>query len=128
MSSVEHAIIYWVVFGYSKKLVKASRSWSVAHLLVALCSLFWLPLRDSVTLSPPSMPLNSFCCGFDSIFGHFLGLCRRHVSCAHSTEPFLGHLKGRSALAGILSSNQSILSREINTFQSLSFKTLSYDG
>lgn len=52
-------IIYWVVC-YSKKLVKASRSWSVAHLLVALCSLFWLPLRDSVTLRPPSIPLNSF--------------------------------------------------------------------
>ena len=37
---MEHAIVYWVVCLNSKKLVKASRSWSVAHLLVALCSLF----------------------------------------------------------------------------------------
>ena len=32
-----------------------------------------------------------------------------HMSCARPTEPFLGHLKCRSALAGILSANQSIL-------------------
>ena len=45
------------------------------HLEVALCSLVWLPLKDSVTLRPPSIPLNRFyfSTGIESSFGRASG-------------------------------------------------------
>ena len=57
-------IVDYLVKSQNKKLVgeAAARSKLVfkPHLEVALCSLVWLPLKDSVTLRPPSIPLNSF--------------------------------------------------------------------
>ena len=79
------------------------------------------PLRSG----PPPFRWTVFCCGFDSIFGHCFLVTVGHMSCVWPTEPFLGHLKGRSALAGIFSSHQSIFkSREITCFNHCPFRLL----
>ena len=61
------------------------------------------PLRSG---RPPSR-WTVFCCGFDSIFGHFARLCRRHVMCA-SYRAIFGPSQGPECF-----------SREIDLFQSL---------
>ena len=72
-------IVDYLVKRQNKKLVgeAAARSKLVfkPHLEVALCSLVWLPLKDSVTLRPPSIPLNRFyfSTGIESSFGRASG-------------------------------------------------------
>ena len=72
-------IVDYLVKSQNKKLVgeAAARSKLVfkPHLEVALCSLVWLPLKDSVTLRPPSIPLNRFyfSTGIESSFGRASG-------------------------------------------------------